>query len=402
MLGSIYIGMSGMDAFSKGLQTISNNVANLDTAGFKATTVTFEDLYNNGGNGLSYSGGPSPEQLGDGVRIGQPQIDFSQGTLTQTSGALDLAIQGSGFLVLQDGSNTYYTRTGQFAVDNSGYISLQGTTHHLSVLNASNQAVALNIDAKRTYAPTETSTVTFANNLSSDASNTSATVSSITVYDSNGGKHTWQVTLKPVSATPGQWTVGVTDETGAIVGNDPAGTTPYTISFNGNQIDTTADKVTVVTTPTGAKQQSVVLDFSAITFFAQGPTNTLSATADGNPMGTLTGVTIDQSGQVQLAYSNGKTQSAGAVALADFRDPQQLTQIGNGLFQYNSTGQYRLLQSAQEGVGTLVSKQIEASNVNLSQEFGDLILVQRGFQASSQVVSVANDMIQSLFGMRGQ
>jgi flagellar hook protein FlgE len=116
----------------------------------------------------------------------------------------------------------------------------------------------------------------------------------------------------------------------------------------------------------------------------------------------LSGVTIDQSGQVKLTYSNGKTELVGAVALANFLDPQQLQRVGNGLFENLTGSQPRLVASGGDGVGQLLSKQLETSNVNLAQEFGELIIIQRGFQASSQVVSVANDMIQDLFGIRGR
>ena len=123
---------------------------------------------------------------------------------------------------------------------------------------------------------------------------------------------------------------------------------------------------------------------------------------DGSASGTLTQVTVNEDGQVKLTYSNGKTELAGAVAIADFRNPEQLERIGNGLFESHGNGEYRLTASGSPGGGKLVSGQIEASNVDLAHEFGELILIQRGFQASSQVVSVSNDMIQQLFAMRGQ
>src|SRR4051794_25415595 len=131
MLGAIYTGLSGMKSFAKGLQTISNNVANLNTPGFKGTTVGFADF------------------LGSGVRAREGQVDFRQGDLRETGGALDLGIQGDGLLVLLDGGKTYFTRTGSFFVDEDGFISEQGTKRHLAVLDADNQPVAVNIDAKR-------------------------------------------------------------------------------------------------------------------------------------------------------------------------------------------------------------------------------------------------------------
>lgn len=396
MLGAIYIGLSGMQAYSKGLQTISNNVANLNSPGFKATSVSFTDVFNHGGGGLTYFSGSEAQQTGNGVRYGTPRIDFRQGDLRQSNGDLDLAIQGNGLLVLLDGDKTYYTRTGTFVVGEDGYITQQGTNYRLAVINSDGQAVALNIDAKRTSMPVATTTVKFADNLSSTASE--ATVGGIAVYDANGGKQIWQVKFTAVGSTsPGEWSVKVTDQTGAEVATS-------TLKFIGNVVDPTTARLTITDTPDNAPSLSVVLDFSSgVTSLSSGSTSTLRASSvDGNGVGALTSVTVDDDGKVKLSYSNTETELVGAVALADFRDPQQLERVGNGLFENMGGGQYRLLASAQDGIGKLVSKQFEASNVDLSQEFGDLILIQRGFQASSQVVSVSNDMIQQLFGIRGQ
>lgn len=395
MLGAIYIGLSGMNAYAKGLQTISNNVANLNSPGFKASSVGFSDVFNNGGIGMSFFRGNGSQQAGNGVRFGEPHIDYTQGDLRQTDGDLDLAVQGNGFFVLLDGDRVVYARTGQFAVDEEGYISLRGTKMHLAVLDASNQPVALNIDSKRTYAPKPTTSITFSDNLSATATDP-VMVSNIAVYDSRGGKQVWQVKLT-ASTTTGEWAVEVTNQGGASLATG-------TIKFNGGIIDPTTAKITVTNAPVGADPLSVVLDFSkGVTSFSGGTGSSLrAAVVDGNAVGALSGVAIDEDGKVKLTYSNTKTELAGAVALADFRDPQQLERVGSGLFENRGTGQSRMLTSGTDGIGKLVSKQIEASNVDLSQEFGELILVQRGFQASSQVVSVSNDMIQQLFGIRGQ
>jgi flagellar hook protein FlgE len=399
MFGAIYTGLSGMIAYSKGLQTISNNVANLNTNGFKATNLTFSDLYSGGGGsgGLTYLGSSFGGAGGNGVTIGSSLIDFSQGTLQQTNNALDLAIQGSGFLTLLKNGATYYTRTGSFAVDNDGYITESSTGDHLAVLDSTGQPVAVNVDSKRTSAPTATTKVVFSDNLSSDA--TTATVSNINVFDSRGGEQTWTVTFTKSTAAgqTDQWDVAVTDASGNSVGTS-------TLNFIGSTVDPSTAQLTITQSPTGADPLSVTLDFSqGVSSFAAGTASTIrAASVDGNAAGSLTGVTVDTNGHVQLAYSNQKTADLGAVALADFRDPQQLQPLAGGLYQYQGTGQMRLLASAQEGIGTLVSKQLEASNVDLSAQFGDLILVQRGFQACSEVISTSNDMIQQLFGIRGQ
>jgi len=396
MLGSIYIGLSGLTAFSKGLQTISNNVTNLNTPGFKATSFTFADSFSYGGLGASFSRYVDGRQLGTGVRYGAEKVDFRQGDLRQSSGDLDLALQGSGMLVLLDGQRVFYTRTGQFSVNKEGYIADAVSGHRLAILNDAGQPVSVSVDANSTSPPKATSKITFSGNLSSTA--TDASVADIAVYDSRGTKHVWQARFAPVGTTaPGQWTVTITDETSAQVGQ-------ATLKFIGSAVDPATAHLTIATTPTGADPLSVELDFSAgVSSFSSGTLSTLrAAQVDGNALGTLSSVTVDTDGQIKLTYSNQKTELLGAVAIADFRDPQQLERIGAGLFVDKGGANVRLLASGQDGVGKLLSHQIEASNVDLSQQFGDLILVQRGFQASSQVISISNDMIQQLFGIRGQ
>jgi flagellar hook protein FlgE len=393
MLGAIYIGMSGMDAYEKGLQTISNNVANLNTLGFKATQVTFSDLFDDGGS----SSGSDSHSAGSGVRYSTPYMDFSQGTLNPTDKGLDLALQGGGLLMLLGDTQPLYTRTGEFQVDDDGYISLQGTHRHLAILGDDGKPEALNIASKRTNAPKATTSITFSDNLSSTA--TDATVSNLAIYDSNGVKQTWSVkfTRDQTAGVTGSWAVAVTDSTGRTVGTS-------TLKFIGGTVDPTSTKLVINDTPSGADPLAVTLDFSSgVTSFSSGTTSTIQATAvDGNAPGDLSDVSVDENGQVKLTYSNDQTVLAGAVAVADIRDPQQLERMGEGLYRYQGTSPVALRASGTAGVGTVESKQLETSNVDLSKEFGELILVQRGYQASSQIVSVANDMIQQLFGIRGQ
>jgi flagellar hook protein FlgE len=396
MLGSIYIGLSGLSAYSKGLQTISNNVTNLNTPGFKATSFNFADSFSFGGLGSSFSHYVGGHQIGTGVRYGAETINFRQGDLRQTGGDLDLAIQGSGLLVLKDGSRTYYTRTGQFQIDKDGYVALLGSNYRLGVLNGSGEVVDVNVDSNKTSPPVATTRITFSDNLSSTA--TDATVADIGVFDSAGTRHTWKVAFAhPSTAAAGEWNVTVTDEGGTTVGTS-------VLKFIGSTVDPATNHLTVSTTPTGADHLTVDLDFSSgVTSFSSGTLSTIrDASVDGNALGSLTSVTVDTDGKLKLTYSNQKTELLGAVAIADFRDPQMLSRIGTGLFEDRGAARVRLLSSGQDGIGTLSSRQIEASNVDLSQEFGDLILVQRGFQASSQVISISNDMIQQLFGIRGQ
>jgi flagellar hook protein FlgE len=401
MLGAINIGLSGMDAYSQGLQIISNNIANLDTLGYKADNVTFSDFYNdsNGSNSSNTTALGSMSD-GDGVRLGSPSIDFSQGTLQSSSGNLDMGIQGDGFLMLQNADNqTFYARTGQFTVDSKGYVSINNGALRLMVLDpTTHQPVVAQVDTQKVNPPAATTKVTFTGNLSSTG--TSASVSNITVYDAAGGQHTWNVQFAAAgSSSPGQWNVTVTDETGATIATS-------TLTFNGNVIDPTTATINVTANPAGAPAMNVALDFSQnVTSYSAGTSSTIATdTIDGRGVGQYTGVTLDSSGTLQVGYSNNQTVALGAVAIANFQDPQQLVHATGaaGLFTADPSVRPDYQASGSPGVGTLATNQVEASNVDLTTQFGDLILIQRGYQASSQVVSVANDMIQQLFGIRGQ
>ncbi|HJT42303.1 MAG TPA: flagellar hook-basal body complex protein [Rhizomicrobium sp.] len=395
MLGAIYNSLSGMGAFTKGLQTISNNVSNLNSSGFKAQTVSFGDL-TDGERGGALRGGGTGDG-GNGVRISDPITDFSQGDLQQTGNDLDLGIQGTGFLtVLNKDGGVFYTRTGSFAVDKDGFISDQTSGNRLAVIGDTGLPEAVNLNDKQTNPPVATTKVSFINNLSS--SGTTATVSNMAVFDDQGGQQVWTATFtkSTTSSSPNSWDVAVADASGTSLGSG-------VISFIGSTPDPSASEIVIHNSPTGASPLSVTLDFSAVTSFSAGTASTLSAQpGDGVATGTLTKVGLDDAGQLVLTYSNEKTTKMGAIALADFQDPQSLKRLDQGLYSSLSGQGARLTVSGSEGVGTIKGKSIEASNVDLSRQFGSLIIIQRGFQACSQVLSVTNDMIQQLFSIRGQ
>lgn len=393
MFGAIYIGLSGLNAYSKGLQQVSNNVTNLNTSGFKSSTVSFQNYYGaKDSGGLSYT--PNDQSGGNGVGIGDSRLSFQQGELRQSDRDLDLAIDGTGFLVLLDGTEMLYARTGSFEVDKDGYIVLSGTDYRLAALDPSNHPVALSVDGARTNPPKATTTIKFADNLSSTATN-AYTVSDLTVYDGSGTAHVWKVAFaKDSAAGTGVWKVTVTDDKNATIGTQ-------SLKFTGSTVDPTTTKLDFTDATAGF---TVSLDFSGgVTSYSSGEVSTLrSASIDGQAVGTITTVTVNSKGRLEIGYSNSQKHELGAIAIADFRDPQSLEQRTGGIFAQTGLGSHAFLNSEDPRVGQVLSKRLEASNVDLSQQFGDLILIQRGFQAASQIVSVSNDMIQQLFGIRGQ
>lgn len=394
MFGAIYVGLSGLNAYSQGLQQISNNISNLNTSGFKGSNVAFSNTVGaSTDGGLSFSG-TSGNSIG-GVELGELQRDYGQGDLRQTQRDLDLAIDGSGFLVLTRGDQTYYTRTGSFEVDKDGFIVLAGSDYRLATLDSSGRAVSLSIDSYRTNAPEKTTLIKFADNLSSTA--TAFALSDIKVYDAVGSQHSWSIAFtKDTSATagPNDWLVKVTDENAAVIGEQ-------SLKFNLGTVDPATSKLVFADAATGL---SVTLDFSEnVTSYSSGQVSTMrTSSVDGNALGTITSVAVNADGELEIRYSNQEKKSLGAIAVADFRDPQSLDQRTGGIYSDNGSAGRQLFSSESKKVGKVTSRRLEASNVDLAKQFGDMITIQRGYQASSQIISVANDMIQQLFGIRGQ
>lgn len=391
MFGSIYIGLSGLNAYSRGLQTVSNNVSNMNTVGYKASDISFSDVF--GGRnrgGLDYSN--NYEASGHGVTVSQRAINFAQGEIRQTSRDLDLAVDGNGFLTLLDGDTTYYTRTGSFEISDEGYIVLQGTDYRLAVLDGAGRPVAINIDASRTDPPVATDRITFADNLSRTA--TSYTIPDVRVYDASGVESLWTIAFTRAETVFDTWTVKVTNAAGETVGT--------------RELKFAADRVTddskELVFEDSAKGLAITFDFSKnVTSFSSGTVSSLrAAEVGGRATGSIATVKVNEKGEIELGYTNEEKKQLGSVALADFRDPQALEQRSRSLFVYSGIGQRQYLTAEDTRVGTILGNRLEASNVDLGGQFGELILIQRGFQASSQIISVSNDMIQQLFGIRGQ
>jgi flagellar hook protein FlgE len=384
MFGSIFVGLSGMRAFSSGLKQISNNITNINSTGFKSSGLSFTDLFGAGG-----------ARGGQGVAIESPRLDFGQGELRQSDRDLDLAIDGGGFLVLLKDAERHFARTGSFEVNEDGFIVLAGTDYKLTVLDASGNPTAVSVAAHRTNPPQATSRVQFSGNLSTGVTDDTFTLSNIQVYDASGDAETWSVRFDRVTTAVGEWTVKV------IGSSFPADAPGQTLRFiaGGQEVDPTTAELTF-----SAGGRSVVLDFSKdVDSFSSGTVASLRVQdVDGYAAGEISSIKVNDAGVLEITYTNEQKLALGAVTLASFDNPQDLDQRGNGLFTHDGTTGVEFLSSAHDKVGRVLSARLEASNVDLSQQFGDLILVQRGFQASSQVVSVSNDMIQQLFGIRGQ
>ena len=391
MFESIYVGLSGLVGFSKGLNVLSNNVANLNTPGFKSSQLQFQDLM----YGLKHSGGESSAQIGTGVDTGSTSINMKQGELRATGNDLDLAIDGSGFFVLRKDNQTLYTRAGQFEFDESGFLVSRGSKAHVAALSGGSQLHDINLNGLRTNPPKLTGKVTFTGNLSS--SDTQHIINNVKVYDSLGTAHDLTLTFDNNSSVLAEsWNVTVSDSTGTI-------STAQILFANGVPV-AGQDSITFSYAPNGVAASNVTLDFSKdVTAYSGGSDSTMKVnTQDGYGAGALTKASFDSEGYLTLTYSNNQTAKQDQLALAWFDYISGLTLEGNNTFANRSelTPQYGTPSSSV--FGKITAGSIELSNVDLTQQFSDLIITQRGYQASSQVITAANEMLQQLFDMKGR
>jgi flagellar hook protein FlgE len=399
MFDSINIGMSGLQAFSKGLKVISNNVANLNTPGFKSSDTLFADLYYQTGGAGAGEGGAN--QTGTGVNALSTYINFKDGETRQTGNPLDMSIDGKGFFITTDatdGSITY-GRAGQFVFDKDGILVSRTTGRQVQGYAADGSLGTINLNGLRLNPPRATSIIRFRGNVSTGSATGTPTefnVEGVKIVDAIGVEHTVRLNFTPRTGANGTWTLAVVDGTTETEAGE--------IEFAGGQPVSGRDGVDFAYSPAGAATPvNVRFDFTReVTSFAAGATSTLAvSSSDGVAAGTLTQVTFDEEGMLTLKYSNSETATGAQLALATFDSTDALKQTGFGEFVASQDQQAELSRAGSDLVGKIIANQVEVSNVDLSAEFSNLIIMQRGYQASSRVVSTANDMLQVLFDMKG-
>ena len=391
MFESIYVGLSGLMGFSKGLNVLSNNVANLNTPGYKSSSLQFQDLMYE----LKHSGGESSGQIGTGVGTGSTSINMKQGELRDTGNDLDLAIEGTGFFVLRKDNQTYYTRAGQFEFDENGFLISRESKARVAALSGGSQLHDINLNGLRTNPPKGTGAVTFTGNLSS--SDTQHVITSVKVYDSVGASRDLTITFDNASSTlAGSWNITVADSSGTI-------STGQILFSNGAPVAGSAS-ITFSYAPSGVAASNITLDFSKdVTAFSAGSDSSLKVNKqDGYAPGALTKANFNSDGYLSLSYSNSQITKHDRIALAWFDYVKGLTLEGNNTFLNNSSQTARYGNPNLSLFGSVKSGSIELSNVDLTQQFSDLIITQRGYQASSQVITAANEMLQQLFDMKGR
>lgn len=379
MFQALFNSLSGLFSFSKSLNTVSNNVANMNTPGFRGSDTFFENI--DGGRGTRISG--------EGLRTGA-------GDLRQTGTPTDLAINGNGFFILRDDSgNIYYTRAGQFRFNDQGLLSDSVTGYNVMSIDAAGNLSTIDLDAYRTLPPKATTAVNMVGNVAPGSP--SIVVGSIRIYDATGALHTLTTTLTDNTAvTPGSYLVSVKDETGAVVG-----TGEVRFGIDGTPL-AAFNALTLNLTYLGATQ-AVVLNFGTPGAF-DGATrlsgiasNLGSQVVDGHPLLGVSTLSFDDKGVMQLVYSSSERRQGPQVALASFPNESGLELVGGRLIAGTSVQQREIGRPGQGVFGKIAGGSLELANVDLTQEFADMIIIQRGYQASSRVMTVSNQMIEELY-----
>lgn len=411
---SIYTGVTGLKAHEQAVDVIANNIANINTVGFKAGRANFQEALSQLLRAASAAGGGrgtrNPMQLGLGSSIGSIDNQMTQGNLKSTGNTMDVAIQGNGFFLLSDGTGQYVTRNGSFALDANNQLISAGTG--LAVLGweadpvtgevPTDQMVTagsrITIPIGTMSVAQATQNIAYQANLDAAVAAGTAVDTSCYVYDSLGIEHRVDITFTK-TATDNEWTWAASSPDA-----DPAvpGSTGTMIFDANGQITTPAFDLSIaLLSPGGATSPiDAALSFAGVTQLA-GASTVQAVSQDGLPMGTLQSFAIDDQGIITGTFTNGMFRTLAQLGLARFANPAGLTKTANSLWMASvASGPPAVVVPSTADSGSLASGYLEMSNVDLATEFANLIVTQRGFQANSRVITTADEMLQDVLTIK--
>ena len=455
MMRSLFSGVSGLKNHQTRMDVIGNNISNVNTYGFKTSRVTFQDMLSQTLSGAAKPeenvGGVNPKQVGLGMTIASIDRIFTQGSIQTTGNQTDLAISGDGFFMVSNGDKNFFTRAGTFSLDRDGNLvnpanglKVQGWMAERNeegemILNSKGTPQDVVVPIYSKVEAKETSVVKYKCNLDSKKPvlpenatpkmiASAAVTTNIDVYDNLGNPHRMTLNL---------WHTGVNEWTASASMSDANG--PVTLDIPGmegaNQ-ENSSSKMILRFSPDGRliaandegtadginqgnifanlnyridgdpNVRNIRLDLGksglveGITQFSS-PSTTKAVEQDGYSMGYMEGFNIDNSGVLTGVYSNGVKQAIGQVSMAVFTNPGGLTAVGENLFEVsNNSGLANIGEANQGGRGKIVAGALEMSNVDLSDQFTDMIITQRGFQANSRTITTSDQMLQELINLK--
>ncbi|RYV50016.1 flagellar hook protein FlgE [Pengzhenrongella frigida] len=400
MLRSLFSGISGLKAHQTMLDVAGNNIANVNTTGFKSSQTQFQDtlsqVLTNAGAAAPGVGGTNPAQVGLGVRVAGITTNFSQGAAQLTNRSTDMMINGDGFFTLRSGNEQFFTRAGSFNFDSLGQLVtpdgalVQGWAAVDGVVNPNGPLTDIKLPISTLMGAEATKTATYVGNLPSDALDGSAPlVKSIDVYDSLGNTRSLKLTFTKAA---GDWSVAATDGTATF----PVAPATGLVTFD----PATGAILTPTTFTIGTAPDDVAVDLSALTGFA-GLSTVAAVAQDGQGAGNLQSFSLSPDGTLLGSFSNGLKQAIGQLSMATFTNPTGLEKAGGSMYRTTvSSGIAQVGVAGTGGRGKLAGGSLEMSNVDLSAEFTNLIIAQRGFQANSRVITTSDELLQELVNLK--
>jgi flagellar hook protein FlgE len=408
--------LSALTADSTAIDVVGNNLANLNTTGFKASEIGFSDVMSQ-----SLGVGTDNSQIGMGVNQISTSQNFTQGSLTTTSGPLDAALQGNGFFVVKDSAgNQLYTRDGSFQLDANGNLltasgqNVEGWSAVNGVVNANGAVSNISLPVGSVMPPATTANMSMNVNLDSQTAANGTFSAPIQVYDTLGTAHT--LTVNYTETGPGAWTYTVTipnsDEA-----NPVAGTTSTTLATGQLGFDASGNLTTPVpavppalnapvpvTTGAAALADGANLSINWNLFNSAGtPTITQYAgasamsnpTQDGYAAGQISSFGIQTGGLIVASYTNGQQVTMGQLAVASIANPTSMLQVGNNNLQASAaTAQAAIGAAGSGGRAAIVGGALESSNTDMAAQFTQLLTYERSYQAASRVITTSDQLAQ--------
>ncbi len=410
MLRSMFAGVSGLQNHQTKMDVIGDNISNVNTTGFKSSRATFAEMFNQTLEGAAAPGddlgGSNAVEVGLGTSLASIDRVDEQGSLQTTGQDTDMAIEGAGYFMVRDGDQSLYTRSGAFNTDGEGYLvtdggqRLQGwradSEGELPRTDAGNLE-DLRISLGESLGAEATERVVFENNLWAGGDTDYGFTAPVEVFDSLGNEHTIEVEFAYEGGN--EWELSVEGQSDAIEeisfenGDEISFSDDGTVEGEDDDDEVTRD-ITIVFEE--GEDMDVTLDLSAITQYSG--SSTVSATErDGFPAGTLESFSIDSGGGITGVYDNGRSQRLGRVAVAAFSNPGGLESEGSGLYRESNNSGLRQVGSPDTGPrGSLEAGTLEMSNVDLSDQFTEMVITQRGFQANSRIITTSDELLEEL------
>ena len=404
---SIFTGVAGLQTYQRAVDVIANNIANVNTVAFKSARVSFAEalaqtLRAGSENGIN------PMQIGLGVGLASIDNMMTQGNLRSTGRPSDVAILGDGFFMLSDGAGISYTRDGVFQLDGRNRLVSASTgmkvmawlvnpaTGEIDTTTSIDPTTEITIPIGTRLAARQTAGVVYQGNLSATQDPADPVDTSFTIYDSLGAPHQVTISFTKSAVNPNEWSWAVTSPDASC-----PDTGTITFTANGECQDDSIGFTLALTDPAGANANiTIATDLVSVTQLV-GDTSAQAISQDGLPTGALESFSIDELGVVTGVYSNGMSEQLAQIALAGFTNPAGLSKLGGGLYGPSPNSGKPIVKPPNVGSnGTLAAGFLEMSNVDLAQEFANLIVTQRAFQANSRVVTTGDEMLQDVLTLK--